>query len=161
MNSEVCFPSVCPSGAVWAKMPSSRGSRRLAPGDGAGGIYRIFTGRSSGRNAAWVEWGKDDSKGEIIMNEIGLLAAVLTQLPVYLVWLVGLILALAGWKKHPSVSLVALIGFVILFLLALVTQLTTVRHGVNWSQAGIAFLEALIRAGAWGLVLAAIFGWRK
>ena len=95
------------------------------------------------------------------MNGIGLLAAVLTQLPVYLVWLVGLILALAGWKKHPSVSLAALIGFVVLFLLALVTQLTTVRHGVNWSQAGIAFLEALIRAGAWGLVLAAIFGWRK
>jgi hypothetical protein len=95
------------------------------------------------------------------MTGIGLLAAVLTQLPVYLVWLVGLILSLAGWKKHPSVSLVALIGFVILFLLALVTQLTTPRYGVNWSQAGIAFLEALIRAGAWGLVLAAIFGWRK
>jgi hypothetical protein len=95
------------------------------------------------------------------MTGIGLLAAVLTQLPVYLIWLVGLILALAGWKKHPSVSLVALIGFVILFLLALVTQLTTPRYGVNWSQAGIAFLEALIRAGAWGLVLAAIFGWRK
>jgi hypothetical protein len=50
---------------------------------------------------------------------------------------------------------------VILFLLALMTQLTTVRHGVNWSQAGIAFLEALIRARAWGLVLAATFGWRK
>jgi len=95
------------------------------------------------------------------MNGRGLLAAILTQLPVYLVWLVGVILALVGWKKHPSVSLVALIGFVILVLLALFTQITTVRHGVNWSQAGIAFLEALIRAGAWGLVLAAIFGWRK
>ncbi|MGD0750499.1 MAG: hypothetical protein ABSA23_03715 [Anaerolineales bacterium] len=95
------------------------------------------------------------------MNGLGLLAAILTQLPVYLVWLVGVILALVGWKKHPSVSLVALIGFVILVLLALFTQITTVRHGVNWSQAGIAFLEALIRAGAWGLVLAAIFGWRK
>jgi len=32
---------------------------------------------------------------------------------------------------------------------------------VNWGLAGIAFLEALVRAGAWGLVLAAIFGWRK
>ena len=95
------------------------------------------------------------------MNGLGLLAALLTQLPVYLVWLVGVILALVGWKKHPSVSLVALIGLVILFLLAMVTQLTTVRHGVNWGLAGIAFLEALVRAGAWGLVLAAIFGWRK
>ena len=71
------------------------------------------------------------------------------------------ILALVSWKKHPSVSLVALISFAVLFLLALVTQITTVHHGVNWSQAVIAVLEALIRAGAWGLVLAAIFGWRK
>jgi len=95
------------------------------------------------------------------MNGLSLLVAVLTQLPVYLVWLVGVILALVGWKKHPSVSLVALIGFVVLSLLALVTQIITPRHGVNWNLAGIAFFEALIRAGAWGLVLAAIFGWRK
>jgi hypothetical protein len=74
---------------------------------------------------------------------------------------VGIILAIVGWKKHPSVSLVALIGLVILYLLALVTQVITVYHGVNYSRIGIAFFEALIRAGAWGLVLAAIFGWRK
>jgi hypothetical protein len=91
----------------------------------------------------------------------GLFVAILTQTPVYLVWFVGMILAIVGWKKHPSVSLVALIAFVILFLLALATQLVTAHHGVNWSQTGIAFLEALIRAGAWSLVLAAIFGWRK
>jgi len=72
---------------------------------------------------------------------------------------VGVILAIVGWKKHPSVSLIALIAFVV--LLALVTQLVIAHHGVNWSQTGIAFLEALVRAGAWGLVLAAIFGWRK
>ena len=95
------------------------------------------------------------------MNGLGLFAAILTQLPVYLVWLVGLILALATWKKHASVSLVALIAFVVLFLLALFTQLSTPHYGVNWGQAGVAFLEALIRAGAWGLVLAAVFGWRK
>jgi hypothetical protein len=63
--------------------------------------------------------------------------------------------------RFASDPALALIGLVILFLLALMTQLTTVRHGVNWSQAGIAFLEALIRARAWGLVLAATFGWRK
>ena len=95
------------------------------------------------------------------MTGSGLFVAILTQTPVYLVWFVGVVLALVGWKKHPSVSLVALIAFVILFLLALVTQLITVHHGVNWSQVSIAFFEALIRAGAWGLVLAAIFGWRK
>jgi len=95
------------------------------------------------------------------MNGLSLLVAILTQLPVYLVWLVGVILALVGWRKHPSVSLVALIAFVVLSLLALVTQIIAPRQGVGWGAAGIVFFEALIRAGVWGLVLAAIFGWRK
>ena len=95
------------------------------------------------------------------MTGSGFFVASLTQTPVYLVWLVGVILALVGWKKHPSVSLVALIAFVMLFLLAIVTELIAVRNGVNGLRPGLAFLEALIRAGAWGLVLAAVFGWRK
>ena len=95
------------------------------------------------------------------MTGSGLFVAILTQTPVYLVWLTGVVLALVGWKKHPSVSLVALIAFVVLFLLAFGTQLVTAHHGLNWTQVSIAFLEALIRAGAWGLVLAAVFGWRK
>jgi hypothetical protein len=95
------------------------------------------------------------------MTGSGLFIAIFTQTPVYLVWLIGIVLALVNWKKHSSVSLVALIAFVVLFLLAFVTQLITPHHGVNWTQTGIAFFEALIRAGAWGLVLAAVFGWRK
>jgi hypothetical protein len=89
------------------------------------------------------------------------LVANLTQLPVYLVWLVGVILALVSWKKHPSVSLVTLIGFVILYLLTFVSLLITASHGMISGQLGIIFFEALIRACAWGLILAAIFGWRK
>jgi len=91
----------------------------------------------------------------------GLIVALLTQTPVYVVWIVGVILAIVSWKKHPSVSLVALIAFVMLFLLAIVTLLSAVRTGVNGMRPGLAFLEALIRAGAWGLVLGAVFGWRK
>jgi hypothetical protein len=91
----------------------------------------------------------------------GFFVAILTQTPVLLVWLVGVILAIVGWKKHPSVSLVAVIAIVILFLLAVVTELAAVRNGLNGFRPGVAFLEELIRAGAWGLVLAAIFGWRK
>jgi membrane protein YdbS with pleckstrin-like domain len=95
------------------------------------------------------------------MTGSGLFVAILTQTPVYLVWLVGVILAIIGWKKHPTVSRFALIAFVILFLLAMVTLLIAAHNGVKVGHPGIAFLEALIRAGAWGLVLAAIFGWRK
>ncbi|MGD0878572.1 MAG: hypothetical protein ABSA01_10550 [Anaerolineales bacterium] len=95
------------------------------------------------------------------MNGSGLFVAILTQIPVYLVWLVGVILAFVGWKKHPSVSLVALIAFVVLFFLDLMALIIDARNGMIGSRPGIAFLEALIRAGAWGLVLAAVFGWRK
>ena len=95
------------------------------------------------------------------MMGTGFFVAFLTQTPVYLVWLVGVILAIVNWKKHPSVSLVALIAFVLLFVLALVSLLSAVRTGVNGMRPGLALLEALIRAGAWGLVLAAVFGWRK
>jgi hypothetical protein len=95
------------------------------------------------------------------MNGSGLFVAILTQIPVYLVLLVGVILAFVGWKKHPSVSLVALIAFVVLFFLDLMALIIDARNGMIGSRPGIAFLEALIRAGAWGLVLAAVFGWRK
>jgi ABC-type transport system involved in multi-copper enzyme maturation permease subunit len=95
------------------------------------------------------------------MTGSGFFVAFLIQTPVYLVWLVGVILAIVRWKKHPSVSLVALIAFVMLFLLAMVTLLIAAHNGVKVGHPGITFLEALIRAGAWGLVLAAVFGWRK
>ena len=95
------------------------------------------------------------------MTGSGLFVAILTQTPVYLVWFVGVILAIVGWKKHPSVSLVALIAIVVLFLLEVVALIIAARNGVNGSRPGIAFFEALVRAGAWGLVLAAVFGWRK
>ena len=69
----------------------------------------------------------------------------------------------AGWLEKTPVGLAGgadrLRNSVL--LLALFTQLTTAHHGVNWRQVGVAFLEALVRAGAWGLVLAAMFGWRK
>jgi hypothetical protein len=72
-----------------------------------------------------------------------------------------MILAIVGWKILPSVSLVALITFVILFLLELVALIIVARNGLNRSRPGVAFLEALIRAGAWGLVLVALFGRRN
>ena len=91
----------------------------------------------------------------------GFFVAIFTQTPVYVVWLVGVILAIVGWKKHPSVSLVALIAFVVLLLLELVSLIIAAHNGVLVGHPGITFLEALIRAGAWGLDLAAVFGWRK
>lgn len=47
---------------------------------------------------------------------IQLLRNVLTQLPSLLTLLICLIIALARWKRHPKVSLVAAIGSLLLIL---------------------------------------------
>ncbi len=41
--------------------------------------------------------------------------SLLMQVPVFLVWLVGLVLALVRWKRHPKVSLLTCIAFVMFF----------------------------------------------
>ena len=71
----------------------------------------------------------------------GLLVAILAQTPVYLVLLVGVILAFVGWKNHPSVSLVALIAFVVLFHIIAggPTHNGTTRREL--SQTGITFFK--------------------
>ena len=39
------------------------------------------------------------------------LSILLAQLPIFLVWLIGIILSFFYWKRHPKVSLFALIAF--------------------------------------------------
>ena len=45
---------------------------------------------------------------------------VLTELPSFVTLLVCLIIALARWKRHPKVSLIASLGFLFLFLHGLI-----------------------------------------
>jgi hypothetical protein len=92
------------------------------------------------------------------------------QVPVFLVWLVGLVLALVRWKRHPKVSLLTCIAFVMFFaeipfffylyfyidwmMLVPSTSLEFVSTVIN-------IIESLISATAWGLLLVAVFGWRS
>jgi hypothetical protein len=53
-------------------------------------------------------------------------ATLLPQIPVFLVWLVAIILALVFWKRHPTVSLLVVIAlFVFLVLSAADTFFTS------------------------------------
>jgi len=95
------------------------------------------------------------------------------QLPVILVWIVGVILALFYRKRYPRISLMALAAIVIVFVnsaagafLNLYFPLTL--HARGWSanqislvSTGSAIVQSVIAAVAWGLVLAAIFGERN
>lgn len=98
---------------------------------------------------------------------------LLPTLPILLVWLVGIILAIVNWGKYPRVSLVALIGLGLLLLLtftgtAISALLPFLMQRPGTSAPGIAniwgifnIVLGLLRAGAWVLILVAIFGWRN
>lgn len=97
----------------------------------------------------------------------------LVQSPVILVWLIGLVLSLVYWRRHPTVSLVAIIaimGFLVISLISTYVStwlpMTLRERGWSIGQIGIALtargiISSLVSAVLWGLLLAAIFGWRN
>jgi hypothetical protein len=94
-----------------------------------------------------------------------------TQLPLYLVWLVGIGLAIARWERQPRVSLFTLIALAILLVTSVVSAYISVQMTVSfvewgWSSAkiGIFFtvyriIHAMLETIAFVLLLIAIFGW--
>jgi hypothetical protein len=101
------------------------------------------------------------------------LTVYLTQLPVILVWLIGLVLSLVYWRRHPTVSLlaiVAIVGFLITSLIGtyLSVWLPLILQERGWSIGQIGMLltarsiiGSLVSAVLWALLLAAIFGGRN
>jgi len=101
-----------------------------------------------------------------------ILGSLMARLPVYLVWLAGIIAALVFWRRHPRVSLLAISGFLIMLLTSVVGGSITavlpqwlVDRGVAVRQIGPilftkAIIESILHAVAMGLLVGAIFGWR-
>lgn len=99
--------------------------------------------------------------------------AYLMQLPVYLVWLAGVVLCVYNWQRHPRPARITLIALVVLFLTslagtALSSWLPFFLHaqGMAASRMGlistlIGVIRAVLNALGFGLLLAAIFGWRQ
>ena len=95
------------------------------------------------------------------------------QAPLYLAWIVGIVLALAFWRRHPGISLLAVLGFA---LLLIVTAAATFL-GAYWPlllreqgklaseialTMGIANVVAgAVAAVAWVLLLIALFAGRR
>lgn len=99
-------------------------------------------------------------------------SSCLPQLPLILVWLVGIVLAVTRWQRHPKVSMLALIALILTLLETIVSNFLSIwlpimltEQGTSATQIGTIFgvwrfIASLVGAVIWGLVLAAIFRWR-
>jgi len=101
------------------------------------------------------------------------LTQAIWQLPFYIVWITGMILAAVYWRKHRWVSLTTLIGLAIFFVfsvlgislstyvqsLSYTGEMPMAQMGIIYTVSGIIVTAA--DTAAWILVLVAIFGWRK
>jgi hypothetical protein len=92
----------------------------------------------------------------------------LGNLLLYVVWLLGIALALGSWYQHPRVSLltvIALSGFITLnlthtfFVAWLPTQSSPSQTGIFFSVFGV--VTSIVAAGLWGVILLAILGSRS
>jgi hypothetical protein len=98
-----------------------------------------------------------------------LLSIYLVQIPIFLVWLVGLAFAVIRWRRHPRVSLLATSGLLLFFLRALnfpLIRLWIQQRAAETFQVGIRFSalnlgSALVGALAWALILIAVFSQRS
>jgi hypothetical protein len=98
---------------------------------------------------------------------------VATQLPLYVVWLIGIIVAVVRWSKHPRASLLALCGLLIFLVWGLGSallgpwiQMTLLHSAPGLDRMGLLIrlgdlLGALVRGAAWVMVIAAIFWGRE
>jgi hypothetical protein len=97
---------------------------------------------------------------------------VIPSLPIALTYLVGIVLALATWKRHPRPSLYALIGLLVMVVGLVAGMVFTLlqqrlyfasadvvnpRLVIYTIQFGFPCIRGLIGLVGWGFIFAAIF----
>jgi hypothetical protein len=102
------------------------------------------------------------------MEELSFLFVIVISALV-IIWVSGVVLALSRWRRHPRVSLFALLAFGIMLISRFQSVLLPpimINYGWTADQSGPIFLavngliSGLTSAVAWAFVLCAIFGWR-
>lgn len=104
----------------------------------------------------------------ISLNAGFFLSNYVYQIPIFIVWIMAAIVAVARWRRHPRPSLLLLIALGLFFLRALVGPLLTftlvhsnmARANMGMVQGAITLASTLVAAIAWILLLAAALGWR-
>jgi len=101
------------------------------------------------------------------------MALQLEYVPQHLVWIIGSILAIIHFKRHPKVSILALISLSMLFAISLIYTFLKLWLPINAMDKGldvsdistsllrITIIKSLLSTIAWSLLITAIFGCRK
>src|SRR4029450_13647962 len=101
------------------------------------------------------------------MEELAVISTIVLFAMV-IVWVIGVALALSRWRRHPRVSLFALLAFAIMLVSRFQNVLLLpimLSYGWREVQIGTIFftvinlITGLTSVVAWALVLWAIFGW--
>ncbi|MBX7152916.1 hypothetical protein K1X84_14900 [bacterium] len=93
---------------------------------------------------------------------------VASQLPVFVVWIVGIVLCFTYWNTYRKAAMFTLIAIIIeavnTFIGILSVWLPSMMTEIGWTYEQLGtffmvkgFLHAILNASAWGLILAAVF----
>jgi hypothetical protein len=95
---------------------------------------------------------------------IALLMGIGRMFPMFLVWLIGLVIALVRWPRCPGVSALVVAAIAVAGATSIATQVVYTVLPRYWDTAHFArvagiigIASAMAHAGAWGCMLAAAF----
>ena len=93
-----------------------------------------------------------------------LLGPLLTQSPLWIVWIIGIIIAIRRWHQCPRASVLTLISIAMLFFISVVTTVVyrLIPRFMDPGEIGVAFMivgvvAAFVHAIAWACLLVAVF----
>ncbi|HET8843777.1 MAG TPA: hypothetical protein VFN35_20100 [Ktedonobacteraceae bacterium] len=98
-----------------------------------------------------------------------LLASLISALPFALMLLIGIVIAIIRWQRHPRLSLLVTITLILLIVSRILSTaaadsipLILVRTQISFVTLSIysSLFGLIITAPLWGLLFWAIFGWR-
>lgn len=99
------------------------------------------------------------------------LASIAGHSPVLFVMFAGAVLSVARWRRHPRISALVLSAVLIAALTLLTSMVVSAvlpqiivdweLPAIGWTTAIIGLVTTTLHAVAWGLLLAAAFGWRN
>jgi uncharacterized membrane protein len=103
-----------------------------------------------------------------------ILGLLVTQAPVYLMWLIGIVLAIIYYRRRPAAAMFTLIAMVILLMTSVFGSILNAWLPLAWHTRGLpigqvglvqgvlSLTRSLLNAVAFALLLAAIFSrWRQ